>query len=208
MFDQDLCNNLWYELNPRVRCAFGNVCICVFICAKVRNKIPAGQLFRLIEYLLWTRSSWGPCSRTWPLEGDWKRLTCGPSRLWWSKKTKDGLSMVLMSFQMKVGTLIIRRNLIIPRSSMIQKEFKLEIYTLIIPNLRPQKKKFYDALENSKSSLPSWVPWTSTGPTKFQNRQEYRTGNRLWLHGWTLLQTKLLNTDKGKTDLRVACLLI
>ena len=24
-FDQDMCNNLWYELNPRVRCAFGNV---------------------------------------------------------------------------------------------------------------------------------------------------------------------------------------
>ena len=24
-FDQDLCKNLWYELNPRVRCAFGNV---------------------------------------------------------------------------------------------------------------------------------------------------------------------------------------
>ena len=26
-FDQDLCLNSWYELNPRVRCAFGNVCI-------------------------------------------------------------------------------------------------------------------------------------------------------------------------------------
>ena len=25
LFDQDLCNNLWYELNHRVRCAFGNV---------------------------------------------------------------------------------------------------------------------------------------------------------------------------------------
>ena len=25
LFDQDLCNNPWYELNPRVRCAFGNV---------------------------------------------------------------------------------------------------------------------------------------------------------------------------------------
>ena len=24
-FDQDLCKNLWYELNPRVCCAFGNV---------------------------------------------------------------------------------------------------------------------------------------------------------------------------------------
>ena len=24
-FDQDLCLNLWYELDPRVRCAFGNV---------------------------------------------------------------------------------------------------------------------------------------------------------------------------------------
>ena len=24
-FDQDLCLNSWYELNPRVRCAFGNV---------------------------------------------------------------------------------------------------------------------------------------------------------------------------------------
>ena len=24
-FDQDLCKKLWYELNPRVRCAFGNV---------------------------------------------------------------------------------------------------------------------------------------------------------------------------------------
>ena len=24
-FDQDLCKTLWYELNPRVRCAFGNV---------------------------------------------------------------------------------------------------------------------------------------------------------------------------------------
>ena len=24
-FDQDLCLKLWYELNPRVRCAFGNV---------------------------------------------------------------------------------------------------------------------------------------------------------------------------------------
>ena len=24
-FDQDLCQKLWYELNPRVRCAFGNV---------------------------------------------------------------------------------------------------------------------------------------------------------------------------------------
>ena len=26
-FDQDLCLNLWYKLNPRVRCAFGNVFI-------------------------------------------------------------------------------------------------------------------------------------------------------------------------------------
>ena len=26
-FDQDLCLNLWYELNPRVRCAFGDVFI-------------------------------------------------------------------------------------------------------------------------------------------------------------------------------------
>ena len=26
-FDQDLYKNLWYELNPRVRCAFGNVFI-------------------------------------------------------------------------------------------------------------------------------------------------------------------------------------
>ena len=26
-FDQDLCLNLWYELNPLVRCAFGNVCM-------------------------------------------------------------------------------------------------------------------------------------------------------------------------------------
>ena len=25
-FDQDLFLNLWYELNPRVRCAFVNVC--------------------------------------------------------------------------------------------------------------------------------------------------------------------------------------
>ena len=25
--DQDLCLNLRYELNPRVRCAFGNVCL-------------------------------------------------------------------------------------------------------------------------------------------------------------------------------------
>ena len=25
--DPDLCKNLKYELNPRVRCAFGNVCI-------------------------------------------------------------------------------------------------------------------------------------------------------------------------------------
>ena len=24
-FDRDLCKNLWYELNPRVRCAFGHV---------------------------------------------------------------------------------------------------------------------------------------------------------------------------------------
>ena len=24
--------NMWYELNPRVRCAFGNVCICVLLC--------------------------------------------------------------------------------------------------------------------------------------------------------------------------------
>ena len=24
-FDQDLCQKLWYELNPQVRCAFGNV---------------------------------------------------------------------------------------------------------------------------------------------------------------------------------------
>ena len=24
-FDQDSCENLWFELNPRVRCAFGNV---------------------------------------------------------------------------------------------------------------------------------------------------------------------------------------
>ena len=24
-FDQDFCLNLFYELNPRVRCAFGNV---------------------------------------------------------------------------------------------------------------------------------------------------------------------------------------
>ena len=24
-FDKDLCKNLWYELNPRVRCVFGNV---------------------------------------------------------------------------------------------------------------------------------------------------------------------------------------
>ena len=29
-FDQDLCKNLWYELNPRVRCAFGNVSFYLF----------------------------------------------------------------------------------------------------------------------------------------------------------------------------------
>ena len=27
LFDQDLCNNLRYGLNPRVHCAFGNVFI-------------------------------------------------------------------------------------------------------------------------------------------------------------------------------------
>ena len=26
-FDQDLCKNLWYELNPQVSCAFGNVLV-------------------------------------------------------------------------------------------------------------------------------------------------------------------------------------
>ena len=26
-YDQDLCLSLWDELNPRVRCAFGNVCV-------------------------------------------------------------------------------------------------------------------------------------------------------------------------------------
>ena len=29
-FDQDLRQNLWYELNPRVRCAFGNVSFYLF----------------------------------------------------------------------------------------------------------------------------------------------------------------------------------
>ena len=32
-FDQYLCLNLWYELNPRVRCAFGNVSkVCLLYC--------------------------------------------------------------------------------------------------------------------------------------------------------------------------------
>ena len=31
IFDQDLCKNLWYELNPRVRCAFGNVSISAYM---------------------------------------------------------------------------------------------------------------------------------------------------------------------------------
>ena len=31
-FDQDLCLNSWYELNPRVRCAFGNVYSFLWIC--------------------------------------------------------------------------------------------------------------------------------------------------------------------------------
>ena len=31
-FDQDFCLNLCYELNPWVRCAFGNVCDMSHIC--------------------------------------------------------------------------------------------------------------------------------------------------------------------------------
>ena len=34
-FDQDLFLNLWYELKPRVRCAFGNVLNIVDINAEV-----------------------------------------------------------------------------------------------------------------------------------------------------------------------------
>ena len=36
-FDQDLYKNLWYELNPRVRCAFDNVyCLSVDFCCQQR----------------------------------------------------------------------------------------------------------------------------------------------------------------------------
>ena len=38
-FDQDLCLNLWYELNSRVRCAFGNVSFLTCITKLCRNWI-------------------------------------------------------------------------------------------------------------------------------------------------------------------------
>ena len=36
-FGQDLCLNFWYELNPRVRCAFGNVS-CIIVHSYTRKK--------------------------------------------------------------------------------------------------------------------------------------------------------------------------
>ena len=45
LFDQYLCNNLRYELNPRVRCAFGNVWIS-------NNKTPCEGIERRKEFQL------------------------------------------------------------------------------------------------------------------------------------------------------------
>ena len=44
--DQDLCLNLWYELNPRVRCAFGYVLstsFCGQILANIKFGLKMGQ---------------------------------------------------------------------------------------------------------------------------------------------------------------------
>ena len=56
-FDQDLCKNLWYELNPRVRCAFVNVSSFFMSHLKLGIYILKSSLFGLAshirEYLLW-----------------------------------------------------------------------------------------------------------------------------------------------------------
>ena len=44
-FDQDLCKNLWYELNPRVRCALGNVLF------RAVGTVVSDKLFLIICYL-------------------------------------------------------------------------------------------------------------------------------------------------------------
>ena len=43
-FDQDLFKNLWYELNPRVCCAFGNVYFNI--------KIPRSTFLRIVSFCL------------------------------------------------------------------------------------------------------------------------------------------------------------
>ena len=53
-FNQDLYKNLWYELNPRVRCAFGNVS---FFSAKTLV-VQASRFLPLRDLLDWRRTQW------------------------------------------------------------------------------------------------------------------------------------------------------
>ena len=78
-FDQDLCLNLWYELNPRVRCAFGNVFIpfpfpkCHFTDGNhngnwniARERYQTSNIISLL-YISWSNFYWGgkPLQRKW-----------------------------------------------------------------------------------------------------------------------------------------------
>ena len=54
-FDQDLCLNLWYELNPQVRYAFGNV-----FCIPLKNvRLSAKSLFYYFSGHLEKEASFG-----------------------------------------------------------------------------------------------------------------------------------------------------
>ena len=93
-FDQDLCLNLWYELNPRVRCAFGNVLrplpkiilwtllISPTPCAQAQNKRSSVvevsletfckqtvSVLHILESVFSLKSS---TSRTWQSSGRWR----------------------------------------------------------------------------------------------------------------------------------------
>ena len=53
--DQDLCLNLWYELDPRVRCAFGRVILYKsykFFIAIITDKIPPWWDFVLVVTII------------------------------------------------------------------------------------------------------------------------------------------------------------
>ena len=120
-FDQDFCLNLWYELNPRVRCAFGNVFLLFFILyfpIPIRDELPPfvnhmgglqamrWHLKRFLNNSIW----WIYCLFRSALHGGhcyrkWKLIAWHNFSLIWDVCTRregGGLKMMYIAYLWKV----------------------------------------------------------------------------------------------------------